>query len=128
MAPEDRLNSKYVLYMDDFGTRTTCRGATNASSPAHELSFALGGVIVASEDVDALSKKVKAFCKKWEVPAFHGNKIRSRIGKFGFLKKDEGKKATYFSKLEQLVLDDRLIAQAIGIVTLRSTLLTSIGP
>ncbi len=96
MAPEDRLNSKYVFYMDDFGTRTTCRGATNASSPAHELSFALGGVIVASEDVDALSKKVKAFCEKWEVPAFHGNKIRSGIGKFGSLKRMRARKQRIF--------------------------------
>lgn len=106
------MHNKYVFYMDDFGTRTTCRGATNASSPAHELSFALGGVIVASEDVDALSKKVKSFCEKWEVPALHGNKIRSGKGKFGFLKKDEGRKEAFFIDLEQLVLDDRLIAHA----------------
>lgn len=98
------MNNKYVFYMDDFGTRTTCRGATNASSPAHELSFALGGVIVASEDVDALSKNVKAFCEKWEVPALHGNKIRSGKGKFGFLKKDAGRKEAFFIDLEQLVL------------------------
>lgn len=98
--------------MDDFGTRTTCRGATNASSKPHELSFALGGVIVASEDVDALSKKVRTFCERWEVPALHGNKIRSGKGKFGFLKKDSNKKETFLSELEQLVLDDRLIAHA----------------
>ena len=94
--PEVHLNSKYVFYMDDFGTRTTCKGATNAFSPAHELSFALGGVIVASEDVDALSKNLKAFCEKWDVPSLHGNKIRSGKGKFGFLKKDEKKKAAFF--------------------------------
>jgi hypothetical protein len=98
--------------VDDFGTRTTCKGATNPSSPAHELSFALGGVIVASEDVDALSKKVKEFCAKWEVPALHGNKIRSGKGKFGFLKKDERTKDTFFSELDKLILDDRLIAHA----------------
>ncbi len=89
-----------------------CKGAINASSPAHEFSFALGGVIVASEDVDALSKNVTTFCKKWEVPALHGNKIRSGKGKFGFLKKDEDKKAAFFSELDRLVLDDRLIAHA----------------
>lgn len=110
--PEARLSNKYVFYMDDFGTRTICKGATNAYSPAHELSFALGGVIVASEDVDSFSKNVTAFCEKWEVPALHGNKIRSGKGKFGFLKKDEGKKAAFFSELDQLVLDDRLIAHA----------------
>lgn len=109
---EARLNNRYVFYMDDFGTRTTCKGATNASSPVHELSFALGGVIVASEDVDALSKNVNSFCEKWEVPALHGNKIRSGKGKFGFLKKDKDKKAAFFLELEQLVLDDRLIAHA----------------
>ncbi|MFM2391469.1 MAG: hypothetical protein RLZZ437_3024 [Pseudomonadota bacterium] len=106
------MNKKYVFYMDDFGTRTTCKGATNASSPAHELSFALGGVIVAAENVDALSRNVKAFCEKWEVPALHGNKIRSGKGKFGFLKEDQNKKKAFFTELDQLVLDDRLIAHA----------------
>lgn len=106
------MSKKLVFYMDDFGTRTICRGATNASSPAHELSFALGGVIVASEEVDDLSHRVKAFCERWEIPALHGNKIRSGKGKFGFLKEDEGRRATFFSELDQLVLDDRLIAHA----------------
>lgn len=98
--------------MDDFGTRTTCRGTANLSSPVHELSFALGGVIVASEDVDALSKKVRTFCAAWEVPALHGNKIRSAKGKFSFLDKDPEKRAIFFSELEALMLDDRLIAHA----------------
>jgi hypothetical protein len=106
------LTKKYIFYMDDFGTRTICRGATNASSPAHELSFALGGVIVASEDVDALSKNVRAFCERWGVPALHGNKIRAGKGKFGFLKKDEGRREAFFLELDQLVVDDRLIAHA----------------
>lgn len=109
---EANVNSKYIYYMDDFGTRTTCKGTTNATSPAHELSFALGGVIVASENVDALSKKVEDFCKKWKVPALHGNKIRSKKGKFGFLKKDDDRKKAFFAELDHLMLDDRLIAHA----------------
>jgi hypothetical protein len=112
LVSEANLNSKYIFYMDDFGTRTTCTGATDATSPAHELSFALGGVIVASEDVDALSAKVEVFCKRWGVPALHGNKIRSGKGKFGFLKKDADRKRVFFGELNQLVLDDRLIAHA----------------
>ena len=109
---EAHLTEKYIFFIDDFGTRTTCRGATNALSPAHELSFALGGVIVASEDVGALSRKVQDFCRKWEIPALHGHKIRSGKGKFGFLKRDQGRKEAFFAELEQLVLDDRLIAHA----------------
>lgn len=93
---EVRVNSKYVFYMDDFGTRTICKGGTDASSPAHELTFALGGVIVASEDVEALASNVKDFCEKWGVPSLHGNKIRSGKGKFGFLKTDEAKRAAFF--------------------------------
>lgn len=112
IVSEATLNNKYVFYMDDFGTRTTCKGTTDASSPAHELSFALGGVIVASENVNALSTKVREFCAKWEVPSLHGNKIRSGKGKFGFLKRYEEKKETFFLELDQLVLDDRLIAHA----------------
>lgn len=106
------MNRKYLFYMDDFGTRTTCKGATSAASPAHELSFALGGVIVASEDVEGLSRKVEAFCKKWKVPALHGNKIRSKKGKFAFLKEDDNRKQAFFTEINQLILDDRLIAHA----------------
>lgn len=109
---EGALSNKYLFFMDDFGTRTTCNGASDASSPPHEYSFALGGVIVASGHVEALSKKVRAFCESWGVPALHGNKIRSGKGKFGFLKKDEEKRAQFFAQLEDLVLDERLIAHA----------------
>ena len=72
---EVRLNKKYIFFMDDFGTRTMCKGGANVYSSAHDFSFALGGVVVASEDVDALSKNVRAFCNKWEVPALHGHKM-----------------------------------------------------
>jgi hypothetical protein len=109
---EGLLKRKFVFFMDDFGTRTTCKGVSNASSPAHEFSFALGGIIVASEDIDDLAKNVTAFCEKWDVPALHGNKIRSGKGKFGFLKNDTGKKAAFFSELDNLVLDERLTAHA----------------
>lgn len=112
LDPEAQVSSKYIFYMDDFGTRTICRGATNSSSPAHEFIFALGGVIVASEDVGAISKNVGAFCERWGVPALHGNKIRSGKGKFGFLKKDPGKRTEFFLDLDRLVLDERLIAHA----------------
>ena len=106
------MNQKYIFFMDDFGTRTTCKGLSSVSSPAHELSFALGGIIVASEHVDDLATNVTSFCEKWNVPALHGHKIRSRKGKFGFLKNDIGKKAAFFAELDHLVLDDRLIANA----------------
>ena len=112
MKTEVILTNKYVFYMDDFGTRTTCKGTTTIDSPAHEFSFALGGTIVAFADVAALSAKLEAFCDKWKVPSLHGNKIRSAKGKFGFLKKDPEKRGDFFSDLDDLVLDDRLIAHA----------------
>jgi len=103
---------KYSYFMDDFGTRTVCRGETDENSPVHQLSFALGGIIVASEDVDALAKNVRAFCEVWNVPALHGNKIRTGKGKFGFLKEDENRRRKFFSELEDLILDDRIVAHA----------------
>lgn len=109
---EAQLSDKFIFYMDDFGTRTTCKGATTVDSPVHEFSFALGGIIVASEDVEALSKNVRQFCERWSVPSLHGNKIRSAKGKFGFLKGDPAKKEQFYTELEALVVDDRLIAHA----------------
>ena len=107
--PEDDLNKRYIFYVDDFGTRATCKGTSSEQSTANEFSFALGGVIVAEEDVAKLSLKVEEFCNAWSVPSLHGNKIRTQKGKFSFLKHDKILKTRFFDDLEKLVLDPRLI-------------------
>ncbi len=102
--------SKFVFFMDDFGTRTTCDGASNETSEPHVFNFSLGGVIVASEDISALAQKVTDFNIKWAIPHLHGHKIRSRKGEFGFLNDDPETTNQFFTDLNELVLDTRLTA------------------
>ncbi|MBB3352646.1 hypothetical protein FHT70_002579 [Rhizobium sp. BK049] len=101
-----------TFFMDDFGTRTMCKPDDTLPMEAHIFSFGLGGIIVPSEAVQELSDATIEFCKRWEVPELHGNKIRSGKGKFGFLKKDEERRNQFFEELEALIIDDRITAHA----------------
>lgn len=76
------------------------------------FSFGLGGIIVPSEAVQELSEKVKALCRRWNVPALHGNKIRAGKGKFGFVKKDAARRQTFLAELEAVIIDKRITAHA----------------
>ena len=102
--------SKFVFFMDDFGTRTTCDGASNKASEPHIFNFSLGGVIVASEDIPALVQKVNDFNIKWAIPHLHGHKIRSRKGEFRFLHDHPETSDEFFNDLNALILDTRLAA------------------
>ncbi|MEP9373287.1 DUF3800 domain-containing protein [Mesorhizobium sp. KR1-2] len=101
-----------TFFMDDFGTRTMCKPGDALPMEAHIFSFGLGGIIVPSEAVQALSDATIKFCKRWDVPELHGNKIRSGKGKFSFLKKDENRKNRFFEELEALIIDERITAHA----------------
>lgn len=102
----------FVFFMDDFGTRTMCRPGEALPMEAHIFSFGLGGIIVRSDAVDELSTKTKEFCNRWGVPELHGNKIRSGKGKFGFLKTDPERRDLFFADLEDLIIDERIVAHA----------------
>lgn len=104
------MSQRFVFFLDDFGTRTTCKGKTDINSPSHEYCYALGGVIVAHENIEELAGNVERFCKRWKVPHLHGHKIRSAKEKFSFLKKDPKIKEEFFIDLDSLILDERLIA------------------
>ncbi|MER9333055.1 hypothetical protein NKJ06_03425 [Mesorhizobium sp. M0293] len=101
-----------TFFMDDFGTRTMCKPGDALPMESHIFSFGLGGIIVPSEAVQALSDATIRFCKRWGVPELHGNKIRSGKGKFGFLKQDEERRNLFFEELEALIIDDRITAHA----------------
>lgn len=101
--------SKFVFFMDDFGTRTTCNGTSNETSEPNVFNFSLGGVIVAHEDIHSLSERVDVFNKKWKIPHLHGHKIRSRKGEFRFLKDKPEMVDEFFDALNDLILDSSLI-------------------
>lgn len=101
-----------IFFMDDFGTRTLCKPGDTLPMKPDVFSFGLGGIIVPSEAVQELSEKVKALCRRWKVPALHGNKIRAGKGKFGFVKKDAARRQTFLAELEAVIIDKRITAHA----------------
>ena len=107
------MSGRLTFFVDDFGTRTICRADTTPTPErANEFSFGLGGLIVDSDDVPAVGRSVEEFCAKWKVPGLHGNKIRSKKGKFSFLKASEQLREEFLAELEALVLDQRIIPHA----------------
>jgi hypothetical protein len=98
--------------MDDFGTRTMCKPTEKLPMAAHVFSFGLGGIIVPAEAVSELSQSVHRLCQRWDVPALHGNKIRSAKGKFAFLRENANTREEFFSELEELIIDARILAHA----------------
>ncbi|MDQ0422953.1 hypothetical protein J2045_004003 [Peteryoungia aggregata LMG 23059] len=101
-----------IFFMDDFGTRTMCNPAEEMPMAPHEFSFGLGGILVPSEAVAEISQAVIRFCEKWRVPELHGNKIRSGKGKFAFLKEGGQRRERFFAELEDLLIDERMLAHA----------------
>ena len=106
------MGDRFIFYVDDFGTRTICKGQTNINSPAHEFIFSLGGIIVREEEVNQIARAVNQFTSKWRVGPLHGSKIRSGKGKFSFLKNDDEIKEKFLSELEDLILQSNFIAHA----------------
>jgi hypothetical protein len=101
-----------IFFMDDFGTRAMCGPTDSLPMAPHVFSFGLGGIIVPSEAVSELSQRVLRFSERWNVPALHGNKIRSAKGKFAFLKERASDRDDFFSELENLIIDERIVAHA----------------
>jgi hypothetical protein len=91
------------LYIDDSGSR----------DPDHEPSrnrqdgmdyFALGGILMNEEDVDALYTAHKVFCEQWGINyPLHSWAIRGGREDFGWLKKPEAAFA-FLSSLEQFIV------------------------
>ncbi|RBW57608.1 DUF3800 domain-containing protein [Phaeobacter gallaeciensis] len=103
---------RLVYFIDDFGARTLLKRELPEGAPLNESAFALGGIIVRSEDIENLSASVESLCKQFEVPALHGNTIRVKKGKFAFLKRDAERAKTFMNELEALVVDERITANA----------------
>lgn len=67
-------------------------------------SFALGGVLIREEDIDAVVEKYKTFCRAENITyPLHSSPIRGGRGNFGWLKNPE-KAVAFMTALEDFIL------------------------
>lgn len=77
------------LYIDNSGTRDPDREPSTNRRDGMDC-FALGGILINQEDVDALYAAHRAFCDRWRIDyPLHSWAIRGGRENFGWLKKPE---------------------------------------
>ncbi|KNY31206.1 hypothetical protein AKG12_25875 [Agrobacterium sp. SUL3] len=74
------------LYLDDSGTRHPTYKVGKKAAHGYDW-FALGGILVRSDEEDNARKLHAQFCEKWEITApLHSSEIRSQNENFDFLR------------------------------------------
>lgn len=92
------------LFIDDSGSRDPDHQPAEARDDRMDY-FALGGILVRSEDVPELERRHAAFCARHRITyPLHSNKIRGGRGHFGWLKKPENSRL-FFPDLDAFMLD-----------------------
>lgn len=91
-------------YIDDSGTRHPDKNPGNRPSHDHDW-FALGGVLIRSEDEAKARDLHRSFCNEWQINyPLHSNEIRGRARNFSWLKhKSEQERKTFFEAITKLV-------------------------
>lgn len=91
------------LYIDDSGSRNPDREPPESRRDGMDC-FALGGILINEEDVDALYAAHKAFCEQWRIDyPLHSWAIRGGRENFGWLKKPDTAFA-FLSSLEEFIV------------------------
>lgn len=92
------------LYLDDSGTRHPSHKI--GKKPAHGYDwFALGGILVRSDEEESARELHSKFCEKWEIVApLHSSEIRSQNENFEFLRRwDKEKLEAFYDELYGLM-------------------------
>lgn len=107
------IKKKFYLYIDDSGSRFPDREDSECRHDGMD-HFALGGILVAEEDKDALKDAYKEFCTNWSINyPLHSTKIRGMRSDFAWLEESTKQSNKFYSEL-----DDFLISlQVIGFAT-----------
>jgi hypothetical protein len=101
------------LYLDDSGTRHPTRNV--GAIPAHGRDwFALGGILVRSDEEAQARDLHEAFCARWEIAApLHSSEIRSKKDNFNWLRNiEEGEQNQFYEDLSCLMRDVPVIGIA----------------
>ncbi|MCD2175799.1 DUF3800 domain-containing protein [Rhizobium sp. C4] len=92
------------LYLDDSGTRHPTRDPGKRADHGYDW-FALGGILVRSDEEEVARNDHRDFCKKWDVKApLHSSEIRSQNRNFDWLRQlDAGEKTQFYEDLYDLM-------------------------
>ncbi|RWB24410.1 MAG: DUF3800 domain-containing protein [Mesorhizobium sp.] len=94
------------LYLDDSGTRHPTRDPGKKAEHGYDW-FALGGVLVRSDEEAAARDLHRSFCEKWDVKApLHSSEIRSQNLNFDWLRGlDEAEQKQFYEELYIMMRD-----------------------
>jgi hypothetical protein len=92
------------LYLDDSGTRHPTRNPGKKADHGFDW-FALGGVLVRSDEEEVARNNHRDFCKKWDISApLHSSEIRSQNLHFDWLRQlDTAEKTQFYEELYDLM-------------------------
>ena len=108
------MDSKYILYFDDTGSRDPDKqDYTTSERRQDEMDcFGLGGTLIKEEDVIRLIEKHAAFCAAWNIDyPLQSSRIRGGQGKFGWLRKPENA-GLFLPALQDFLLDLPIVGAA----------------
>jgi len=103
---------KYYLYIDDSGTRFPDKtdDLVRADGMDH---FALGGVLVAHEDIHKIIAMHEKFCKKWDITyPLHSTEIRGKRRTFAWLEESAKTNEKFLGELQDFLLSIPVIGFA----------------
>lgn len=87
------MTPTYHLYVDDSGSRDLDKSDDQVGSKW----FALGGVLIAEEDEEAVRQAHAEFCARWDITSpLHSYDIRKAVGDFAWLKDLKPERKTEF--------------------------------
>jgi hypothetical protein len=109
----DTLPITLNLYLDDSGTRHPTHKVGKQAAHGYEW-FALGGILVRSDEEGEARRLHQQFCEKWDITApLHSSEIRSQNENFNFLRSwEKDKRDEFYEELYVFMRDAPVIGIA----------------
>ncbi|MBU1046388.1 DUF3800 domain-containing protein [Patescibacteria group bacterium] len=94
----------YYFYIDDSGSRNPDK-QDFTDRDDHLDHFALGGVLIATNDRELIMKKYNKFCEKWNITyPLHSSEIRSARKNFTWLKESKENKEKFTKEIGEFLV------------------------
>ncbi len=105
------MTKHYYLYIDDSGSRFPDKNSEKRNDGMDH--FALGGILVESNNRDVLKKKYIEFCQKWQIHyPLHSTEIRGMRRSFSWLEKSSKQKDKFLEELTNFLVEIPVIGFA----------------
>lgn len=98
------MSKKYYLYIDDTGSRFPDRSDDFVRKDGMD-HFALGGVLVAEDDIDHIIEEHRIFCERWKITyPLHSTEIRGKRHDYAWLEASAKENERFLGDLEAFLL------------------------